>query len=84
MYLPFLSSGCTLAFSGRSVQQAIIRQRRAALILALALTPAIPLITVGIEELGWVLDAPVFVLVMVLGCRSGPTCWQSSAMGCAT
>ena len=66
MYLPFLLLGY-LVFADRSIQQAIIRQRRVALILALALTPAIPLITIGIEEWGWVLNVPGFVLVMVLG-----------------
>ncbi len=66
MYLPFPLLGY-LVFADCSIQQAIIQQRRAALILALALTPAIPLITIGIEEWGWVLNVPGFVLVMVLG-----------------
>lgn len=66
MYLPFPLLGY-LIYADGSIQQAIIRQRRAALALALALTPAMPLITVGIEEWGWVLGIAGYMLVMTLG-----------------
>ncbi len=55
-----------LIIADDGIQQAIIRQRRAALILALVLSPAVPLIAVGIKEWGWELDLLAFALVMIL------------------
>ncbi len=55
-----------LIFSDTGIQQAIIRQRRAALILALAFSLAPPLVSLGIEELGWKLSLPAYALLMAL------------------
>ena len=63
MLLPIVLLGY-LVFADTGIQQAIVRQRRAALALALALTPAPPLVTVGIEEWGWAINLPAYVLVM--------------------
>lgn len=65
VFLPFPLLGY-LVFADCGIQQAIIRQRRAALILALAFSPAIPLTALGIEVLGWVLTAPAYALLMTL------------------
>lgn len=42
-----------LIFADEGIQQAILRQRRTALILSLALTPALPLIILAITAWGW-------------------------------
>ena len=54
-----------LIFADDSIQQAIIRQRRAALILALVSSLTMPLIALGIQEWGWKLDMLTFSLVMI-------------------
>jgi peptidoglycan/LPS O-acetylase OafA/YrhL len=55
-----------LIFADNNIQQAIIRQRRLALIFAMVGTLISLLITVGITELGWKFSLPTFVLVMTL------------------
>ncbi len=57
-----------LILADENIQQAIIRQRRTALILALGLSPVMPLIVLGIEEWGWQLVPPTFASVMILAC----------------
>lgn len=56
-----------LIFSDNAIQHAIIRQRRATLALALLSSPVPLLATLGIEEWGWQLGLPGFVLLMTLG-----------------
>ncbi len=53
-----------LIYASQGIQQAIVLRRRAALVLALALTPFMPLITLAIEAWGWQLDWLTFTLVM--------------------
>jgi peptidoglycan/LPS O-acetylase OafA/YrhL len=53
-----------LIFADESIQQAIIRQRRVALILSLALTPAPLLVTLALTEWGWQPGLAGFLLVM--------------------
>ena len=65
IYPLFLVFGYMI-FADDGIRQAIIRQRRAALVLALVLTLGMPPIKLGYEEWGWVLDLPAFVLIMVL------------------
>ncbi len=55
-----------LIFADDGIQQAIIRVRRAALILALISSLTMPLIVMGIKEWGWQLDLSAFALVMIL------------------
>jgi glucan biosynthesis protein C len=55
-----------LVFADDGIQQAIIRQRRAALVMALILSPAPPLVSLGITEWGWTLNLLSFALVMTL------------------
>lgn len=55
-----------LIFSDNAIQQAIIRQRRATLALALVSSPAPLLARLGVEEWGWQLGLPGFVLLMTL------------------
>lgn len=55
-----------LIFSDNNIQQAIIRQRRLALIMAMVGTILSLLITMGISEWGWKLSLPTFILVMTL------------------
>jgi hypothetical protein len=65
MYPIFLAYGF-LILADDGIQQAIIRQRRAALILALVLSLAPPLVSLGIAEWGWKLNLLSFALVMTL------------------
>jgi peptidoglycan/LPS O-acetylase OafA/YrhL len=53
-----------LIFADEGIQQAIIRQRRVALILALAFTPAPLLVTLALTEWGWQPGLAGFLLVM--------------------
>jgi hypothetical protein len=53
-----------LIFADAAIQRAIIRQRRAALILALALSPAIPVVATGLQAGSLTLTLPLFVLMM--------------------
>ena len=55
-----------LIFADNNIQQAIIRQRRYALIMAMVGTIISLLITVGISEWGWEFSLLTFVLVMTL------------------
>ena len=64
MYPLFMVYGF-LIIADDGIQQAIIRQRRAALILALVSSATMPVIALGIEEWGWELDLPAFALVMI-------------------
>lgn len=57
-----------LIFADESIQQAIISQRRVALVLALVLASITPVIKLGFEEWGWQFDLPAFVIVMILVC----------------
>ncbi|MBI4789388.1 MAG: acyltransferase family protein [Chloroflexi bacterium] len=54
-----------LIIADDGIQQAIIRQRRAALILALVSSATMPVIAVGLEEWGWGLDLLSFAMVMI-------------------
>jgi hypothetical protein len=53
-----------LIYADAAIQTAIIRQRRAALILALSLSPAIPVVVTGLETGVLTLSFPLFVLMM--------------------
>jgi peptidoglycan/LPS O-acetylase OafA/YrhL len=53
-------------FLDDGIQQAIIRQRRAALILTLVASATMPVVAMGIKEGGWKLELPFFALVMTL------------------
>jgi len=53
-----------LIHANDGIQQAIIRQRRSALILALVLTVVTVMVTIGISNLGWKFNLPAYVLVM--------------------
>jgi glucan biosynthesis protein C len=55
-----------LIFSTDRIQQAIIRQRRTCLIIALVSSLAAPLISAGITEWGWKINLPVYSLIMTL------------------
>lgn len=55
-----------LIFADEGIQQTIIRQRRLALILALAFTPLPPIVTLALTEWGWKPGLAGFVLVMAL------------------
>ncbi len=55
-----------LIFADDRIQQAIIRQRRTSLILALVGTIISVIIPIGLEEWGWKFSLPTFVLVMTL------------------
>jgi peptidoglycan/LPS O-acetylase OafA/YrhL len=55
-----------LIFADEGIQQAIIRQRRAALILALVCSPAPALVTLAVEKWGWKFGLPGFALLMTL------------------
>ncbi len=55
-----------LIFADEGIQQTIIRQRRLALILALAFTPLPPIVTLALTEWGWKPGLVGFVLVMAL------------------
>jgi len=55
-----------LIFADNNIQQAIIRQRRFALIMAMVGTILSLLITMGISGWGWKLSLPTFILVMTL------------------
>jgi len=57
-----------LIYADNNIQQAIIRQRRSALIMAMVGTIISLLITVVISEWGWKFSLPTFVLVMLLAC----------------
>lgn len=65
IYPPFLVYGYII-YADEGIQHTIIRNRRAALILALTSTPFLPVVTLGIEEWGWELGIPGFALVMIL------------------
>ncbi len=65
IYPLFLVYGYVI-YADAGIQGAIIRQRRAALVLALALTAGMPFVRLGIEEWGWELGLPGFALVMGL------------------
>jgi glucan biosynthesis protein C len=56
-----------LVFADDGIQRAIVRQRWAALALALALSAVPPLVSQGIREWGWKLGVPNYALVMTAG-----------------
>jgi peptidoglycan/LPS O-acetylase OafA/YrhL len=56
-----------IIFADDGVQGAIIRQRWAALALALALTPLPPLAATGLEDWGWKRGVPTYALIMTAG-----------------
>ncbi len=55
-----------LMIADAGIQQAVIRQRRVALILALISTLVMPVIKLGFEEWGWEFNWLTFVIVMTL------------------
>jgi peptidoglycan/LPS O-acetylase OafA/YrhL len=63
LYSAFVIYGY-LIYADTGIQEAILRQRRAALILALALSPAIPVVATALESGVLVLTLPLFVLMM--------------------
>ena len=65
MYPLYLIYGY-LIYANEGIQQAIIRHRRSALMLALISTLIAPLISAGITEWGWEINLPIFVLIMTL------------------
>ena len=65
MYPLYLIYGY-LIYADEGLQQAIIRQRRLSLVLAIAGTVVALLIQVAITEWGWQVSGPTFVLVMSL------------------
>jgi peptidoglycan/LPS O-acetylase OafA/YrhL len=56
-----------LVFAERGIQQAIVGQRRVALIVALALTPIAALTPAAVEQSGWQLTFPSLVMMMSVG-----------------
>ncbi len=63
---PLFVVGGFVIFLDDGIQQAIIRQRRVALILTLIASATMPVVATGIREWGWKLDLPFFILVMTL------------------
>jgi glucan biosynthesis protein C len=56
-----------LIFADDRIQEAIIRQRWVALVLALALLPVPPLVSRGMTAWGWKVGLPNYVLLMTAG-----------------
>ncbi len=56
-----------LIFADDGIQRAIIRQRWASLVLALVLSLMPPIVSKGIEDWGWKLDRPGYILIMAAG-----------------
>jgi hypothetical protein len=63
---PFFVVCGFVIFREAGIQAAIIRQRRAALILTLAATATMPVVATGLKEWGWRLDLPRLALIMTL------------------
>jgi glucans biosynthesis protein C len=63
---PFFVVCGFVIFQDRSIQQAIVRQRRAALTLALVASATMPVVATGLNEWGWRLDLPRLALIMTL------------------
>jgi len=55
-----------LIFADDGIQQAIIRQRRLSLVLALVSSFFPPLVTMGFTQWGWKFNLPTFILLMSL------------------
>ncbi len=66
MYVVFPLLGYVI-YADRGIQEAIIRQRRAALALALATTLGVVAVTAGIEQFGWQVGLPGYAGIMLLG-----------------
>jgi peptidoglycan/LPS O-acetylase OafA/YrhL len=63
---PFFVVCGFVIFRDAGIQQAIIRQRPAALVLTLVASATMPVVATGIREWGWKRDLPLVALVMTL------------------
>ncbi|HSB66416.1 MAG TPA: acyltransferase family protein [Anaerolineales bacterium] len=62
--LPFVYG--YLIYANDGIQQAIVRQRRTSLVIALAFTLVALLISVGTSEWGWKFSLPIYAVIMSL------------------